>query len=153
MVNFMGDQKVYTVPEINAMFTKLKATPTFEIVSELPDALSVDDTKTYYLVTGETTREIVGYRTVTEIGVGQGSHQEPIYAEYPKVVPYMYKNDTWYSVGSVQMITDDEIRAIVDEALNPTVEPEPEPQPIEPGEGPLTAAEVVQIWNSVPDGR
>lgn len=153
MVNAFENNILYTVPEINALLKKIKETPTFQVVSKLPD--DADPTITYYLLTGKTVKEIVGYKTVTEIGVGQGSHQEPVYKDYPEVVPYAFDGVNWYSVGSCDPLTKEEIATIVQETLNPSAEPvEPgTADPDTPSTGAMTADDVLRIWNSVPDRR
>lgn len=154
MINMPGNNKVYTVPEINAMLKKMKETTPYNVVSELPSAIDVDPSKTYWLVTGKSVKIQTGTRTVTN-AVTNESHQEPVYTEYPEVIAFVYLNDTWYCTDYNVPLTREEIADIVDEIINPSPTPvEPEDPNINPvTDGPMTPADVIQIWNSVPDGR
>lgn len=151
MVNIPNNMRVYTVPEINALLKKIKETPTYQVVSELPDAIDVDPTITYYLVTGRSVKIQTGTKTVTN-AVTNESHQEPVYTEYPEVMAFAYINNTWYCTDHSIPMTDAEIRELVEEIINPTTTPEEPQEPEEPtGFEPMTSADIIRIYNSVED--
>lgn len=149
MVNISNDMRVYTVPEINALLKKMKETPVYNIVSELPSAIEADPTKVYWLVTGRSVKIQTGTKTVTN-AVTNESHQEPVYTEYPEVLGFVFMNDNWYCTQNNVPMTVDEIRQVVEDVLNPSAEHEEPQEPEEPtGFEPMSASDIIEIYNSV----
>lgn len=149
MVNISNDMRVYTVPEINALLKKMKETPVYNVVSELPSAIEADPTKVYWLVTGKSVKIQTGTKTVTN-AVTNESHQEPVYTEYPEVLGFVFMNDNWYCTQNNVPMTIDEIKQVVNDVLNPSAEPEEPQEPEEPtGFEPMSASDIIEIYNSV----
>lgn len=121
MLNVLGGNKVYTVPEIDNLLNKITG---FEIVSKLPYLAEANTKTVYYKKT--TGSAVIGYIVpggsiddmVDEI---DDTHVEPVYASV--LVPYIKGFDTsdnpcWYTTGSLTIsdtLSEEEVIKIWEE--------------------------------------
>ena len=105
MLNVQGNNKVYTVPEIDGM---LKNMAGFRIVERLPNIEDAKETLVYYKKVKDKIQDLVGYAIPddpTDISEEQDdTHTEPVYELRPALIPYIKSKDenddyVWYTTG------------------------------------------------------
>ena len=127
MINVAGGRKIYTVEEIDKIIETQAST--FAIVDELPAIAEADEKTVYYLKSKDNAIEITGYKNpnnpsdVSE--VKDLNHTEAVTITKPRLVPYIIGVDQ--SNHKAWFTAGSSMR-------------------------PLTAQEVIDIWNSVEIG-
>lgn len=120
-LNVAGNQRVYTVPEIDTLLSRMTG---FTVVSKLPDIETANPLFVHYKKAGFNIKDISGYANPNDasdiIDEEDAEHTQPVFTERPALVPYVigtdaHNNKVWYTTGSCikkEPLTDAEITDI-----------------------------------------
>ena len=123
-LNIMGNNKVYTVKEIDAL---LDRTSGFVVVNTLPPIVDAKANLIYYKKAKDTIKDVTGYANPNDMSdiseEKDSSHTQVIYTERPALIPYIIGidsttgNKVWYTTGTSikhEPLTEEEVKAIWD---------------------------------------
>lgn len=123
-LNIIGNNKVYTVKEIDALFDRASG---FVVVDTLPPAVDAKANLIYYKKAKDTVKDVTGYanpnNTSDTSEEKDSRHTQAIYTERPALIPYIVGTDSvtgnkvWYTTGTSikhEPLTEEEVKAIWD---------------------------------------
>lgn len=123
-LNIVGNNKVYTVKEIDAL---LDRTSGFVVVNTLPPIIDAKANLIYYKKAKDTIKDVTGYANpndMSDVSEEKDSrHTQVIYTERPALIPYIIGidsttgNKVWYTTGTSikhEPLTEEEVKAIWD---------------------------------------